>query len=289
MAISISVIAGQDKSKSSVSAKGTVQHIITEEEKNTFHLSDKKLKEAVKVYFGKKPKDVFLHSPTPWKDLYKTYNWSPVQMVLTVQSAKILSVKSKSPISKTQIFKNNSKKKDATFNVGISESVNNTASSSWNTGGVLSIGQMFKYEVGFLGTGGGGETSISYSQSWGVGGDRSKSITIGSNSEVTVMLGPGEGVQAILTASRSVMKVQIEYIAYLIGTTAVNYYPKFKNHHFWSLDINRVMSKAKIQNLIKSTETIELGYYSDSNIDVNDIETGVMKAAYSMADVPGIE
>ena len=39
--------------------------MITDEERTTFQLSDKQLKEDVEKYFGKKPDDAYLHSPTP--------------------------------------------------------------------------------------------------------------------------------------------------------------------------------------------------------------------------------
>lgn len=286
MGISISIIAGQDKSASSVNASGTVQHVITSDETTTFHLGDKQLKDAVKAYFGKSPNDAYLHSPTPWGDLYKKYSWPQVQMVLVVQSAEILGITSEPVIVKTQEFVNHSSKK-GTFNVAITESVNNTTSSNWSTGGTLTIGQKFSYDVKFLGAGGGGETSLSYSQSWGIGGQESKSITVGSSSGVNVELDPGESVLAELSASRGVMKVRIRYNAYLIGNTAVNYNPTYKDHHFWSLGIAGVMSSGGTSNSVKTTEDIEIGYYSNSKIELKDKTTGALKATHFMADVPG--
>lgn len=287
MGINISIVAGQDGSASSVNASGTVQHVITDEERTTFKLGDKQLKDAVKAYFGKSPNDAYLHSPTPWGDLYKKYSWPQVQMVLVVESAEILGITSEPVIVKSQEFVNNSKQK-GTFNVAISESVNNTTSSNWSTGGTLSIGQKFSYGVKFLGAGAEGETSLSYSQSWGIGGQESKSITVGSTSGVSVELDPGEAVIADLSASRGVMKVRIRYNAYLIGSTSVNYNPTFKGHHFFSLGIGGVMSAGGTANSIKSTEDIEIGYYSNSKIELKDKASGNLKSEYSMADARGI-
>lgn len=285
MGISISIIAGQDKSASSVNASGSIQHIITNEERTTFRLGDKQLKDAVKAYFGKAPNDAYLHSPTPWDDLYKRYNWPQVQMVLVVQSAEILGITSQPVIVKTQEFENTSSR-SGTFNVSISESVNNTTSSNWSTGGTLTIGEKISYGLEFLGSGVKGETSLSYSQSWGIGGQESKSVTVGSSAGVTVQLEPGEAVVAELSASRGVMKVRITYNAYLIGSTAVNYNPTYRNHHFWSLGIAGVMQKAGIPNSVRSTEDIEIGYYSNSKIELKDKKTGALKAVHAMADQP---
>src|SRR5690606_17389442 len=121
--------------------------------------------DAVKAYFGKSPNDAYLHSPTPWDDLYKRYSWPQVQMVLIVQSAEILGITSEPVIVKRQEVSNNSKQ-TGIFNVGVSDSVDNTTSSNWNTGGELTIAQKVSYGVKFLGTGAEGETSLSYSQSW---------------------------------------------------------------------------------------------------------------------------
>ncbi|QDH81324.1 follicular epithelium yolk protein subunit [Echinicola soli] len=287
MGISISIIAGHDESVSSVNASGTVQHVITDEERTTFKLGSKQLKDAVKAYFGKSPNDAYLHSPTPWGDLYKTYSWPQVQMVLVVQSAEILGITSEPVIVKTQEFTNESSKK-GTFNVAISDSVNNTTSSNWSTGGTLSVGQKFSYDVKFLGAGGGGETSLSYSQSWGIGGQESKSITVGSTAGVSVELDPGQSILAELSASRGVMKVRIRYNAYLIGNTAINYNPTYKGHHFWSLGIGGVMSSGGIQNSVQSTEDIEIGYYSNSKIELKDKTNGKLVRERVLADEVGV-
>jgi hypothetical protein len=287
MAISISIVAGRDQSTSSVMASGSEQHIITDEERTTFDIGDKELKDSVGAYFGKNPNDAFLHSPTPWDDLYKRYSWPEVQTVLVVQSAVITGITSEPVIVKTQEFKNTSPKK-GTFNVSISESVNNTTSSSLNNVKKITVGQKFKYDVKFLGSGGGGETSLSYEQSWGTGGSESLSYTVGSTSGVSVELLPGEGVVAELSASRGKMQIRITYRAYLIGCTAVNYNPTFKDHHFWCLDICSVMSSKGKPYSLEITEDIEIGYYSNSKIELKSLATGNLMVARLMADVAAV-
>ena len=284
--IDITIQAGQDESSSSVSASGTVQHIITDQEVATFGVGDKQLKDAVKAYFGQSPNDAFLHSPTPWGDQYATYGWPQVSMVLVVQSAKILGITSEPIIVKTQDFTNNSSVK-GTFNVAISDTVEDTVSSNWSTGGTLSVGQEISYGIEALGVGVKGKTSISYSQSWGIGGEHSLSVTVGSSSGVSLDLDPGQAVVAELSASRGVMKVQIEYSAYLMGSTAINYNPTFNNHHFWGLDIGSVMAGGGISNAVAGTEEIEIGYYSNSKIELKDRATGALKATHFLADAPG--
>jgi hypothetical protein len=286
MGINISItVDGSDNHKSIAQVSGSVQNIISDKERSTFKLNDDQLKAAIEAYFGKKPNDAYLHSPTPWDDLYKRYNWSQVTTVLVAEKAEILGITSEPVIVKSQEFINRSSNKDATYNVSIHESVENTTSSNWSTGGELTIGQSFEYGVKFLGAG--GETSMSYTQSWGIGGEHSKSVTVGSEAGIEVNLKPGEGVIAELTASRGVMKVRVTYRAYLIGVTAINYNPKYKDHHFWALNINSVMQSKSISNSIISTEDIEIGYYSNSRIELRDIEQKSILKTYILEDMPG--
>ncbi|WDV46640.1 hypothetical protein PV797_02835 [Clostridiaceae bacterium M8S5] len=278
MGIDVLITAGEDAASSKVSASGSVQHVITDDERASFLIGDKQLKDAVGAYFGRSPDDAYVKSPTPWGDLYKTYGWPQVQTVLYVESAEILGLTSQPVIVKTQEFSNQSSQK-GTFNVAISETLNNTSSSNWSTGGTLTFGRSISVGIDFI-VKAKVEYNMSYSQSWGIGGSHSKSITVGSTSGVTVELDPGETIIASLSASRGTLKVRLRYNAYLIGSTAVNYGSTYKDHHFWSLPIGAVMSAGGITNSIKSTEDIEIGYYSNSKIELKDKDTGQQKGSF---------
>lgn len=285
MGIEISIKAGVDKATSSVSASGSVQHVITDTEKKTFGLEDADLKNAIAKYFGKKPNDAYLHSKTPWGDLYTKYGWPQVQTVLVVDSAAVTGITSEPVIIATKTFTNDSTV-PATFNAGISDQVSNTTESNWSETNTISVDQSFSYNVSFLGAGGGGETSMSYSHEWGQGGSESQSVTVGSDTGVSVLLQPGESVDAQLTASRGVMKVRIVYKAYLIGDVAANYNPTYKGHHFYALDIGSVMAGGDLSKTRQFTEDIEVGYYANSKIvltdsvgEVKDMFPGGVKAA----------
>jgi hypothetical protein len=79
------------------------------------------------------------------------------------------------------------------------------------------------------------------------------------------------------------MKVRIVYKAYLIGSTAINYNPTFKDHHFWALDIGSVMGAAGLTLTKEFTEDIEIGYYSNSKIELLNVK-GQVKATFFAAD-----
>ena len=286
MGINISIVAGKDGSISTVKAQGTIQHVITDDERKAFKISpDEVLKSYINRYFGKAPDDVFLHSPTPWDDLYKRYNWTEVQIVLVVKSAEILGITSKPLILSNTPLVNNSSKK-GTFHADLHETVIETVTSSWNTGGTLSVGETIEVSCEFLGVGAKGSTSLSYSQSWGIGGEKSQSIEVGSDAGVEVELDPGESVVALLSASQGVMKVRIRFNAYLIGHAALNYGKKFKDHHFWALPITNIMNGVGLTNSVLSVEDMEINYYCDSKVELIDQKTGVPKSTYKLTDLP---
>ena len=85
-----------------------------------------------------------------------------------------------------------------TFHADLSESVSDSYLVLEHTKHHLSKPEN-KYNIRFLGTGGGGETDISYSHSWGEGGEESKTVTIGTSTGVSVTLKPNQAVEASLT------------------------------------------------------------------------------------------
>ncbi len=267
----ISIVAGKDAKSSSVTATGSFSEVISDDDRKNFNIEDSSLKNAVNAHFGKKPNDAYVKSKTPWGDLYKKYSWTQVTRVTRAHSAKILEITSKPTILSKKTLENNSNV-SGTFNASISEIVSNSTESNWSEEDSVSVSQSFSYDVSFLGSGGGGETSLEYTHAWGQGGSESQNISVGSEQGVTVSLKPGQSVVAQLNASRGTMKVEVVYEIYLTGTTAVNYNPKYKGHHFWDLGISGVMNAGKLKNKFLVTETIEVGYYSNGEVILGNVK-----------------
>lgn len=276
MSITIGINAGPDAASSSVTATGSIQHVITDSERTAFNIQDAALKSAVNTYFGQAPDDAFVCSPTPWNDLYNTYGWPQVQTYLTVQSATIVGVASVPTNLATQSFQNTSNQ-TATVNCGITQDVAVSTESNWSDTTSVEIGQSISYGLSFLGSGAEGETSMSFSETWEQGGSESETVTLGMSSGVTVDLGPGESVNAELTASKGTLTVQVVYQLTLSGDTAINYSDTYNGHHFWGLPINSVMSAAGYPTTITTTETITIAFYANSRIVVSN-PTGAVVA-----------
>lgn len=273
MAISISITAGPSEGASTVTASGQEQHIITDAERTTFNIQDASLKKAVSAYMGKAPNDAYVRSPTPWGDLYKSYNWPEVQTRFSVQSATIIGDNAVPVILNTNTFKNDSSVA-AEFNCGITQKVSLTSESNWSDTSTVGVGQSIGYSIGFLGTGVSGSTSLNYTQAWQKGGSQSETLELGSSAGVNTTLQPGQAVKATLSASKGKLKVKVVYQITLSGDTAVNYNPTYKGHHFYGMNINSVMSAGGLQTVITTTETVEIEYYTDVQVVLEDLKSG---------------
>lgn len=288
MAISIAINAGQSAATSSVIATGTIRQVITGTERGLFNINDASLKAAVLSYFGRSPNDAYVCSPTPWGDLYKTYGWQQVQTTLSVTGARIVSETSSPTTLNTNTFTNKSSV-PAEFNCGVTQEVSVTAESNWSSSSAVGINQSISYGIQFLGAGAQGETSLSFTQTWEQGGSESETVTLGSSAGVTVTLQPGQTVEAILSASKGVLTVEVDYQLTLSGDTAVNYNPTWKDHHFWALDINAVMAKAGLPVNITTRETITIDYFTNTHITVQDVASQDVVRTFVMSAKPGKE
>jgi hypothetical protein len=279
--VQLSGVFDEKNPNMNVYLSGSQVSVISDTERNTFRLNDGQLKDAVDRYFGKRPNDAYLRSPTPFNDLYQTYGWDQVTRTLRPRKANVLGIDSQPMIVMQQVFENNSTK-PATFNVGISQEVANTVSNSWNTGGSLTVGQEINYGFDIKVAEGGGTTSLSYTNSWGKSVEKSQTITVGSSSAMEMVLQPGQAVIAQLLATKGTIKIQVEYEASLSGITAVNYNPIYQGHHFWGLNIGGVMSSGGVSNSVVSREVIEVGFYSQSKVIVKDRSLGKKILSYDL-------
>lgn len=269
--ISINVIASEDESERQIHVSGSDIAVISDDEINTFKLSDEKLKSAVASYNGKRPDDVYLKSPTPWNDLYKTYQWMQVNRVLKPIRAKMSSIQFKPVIVLTQHF-NNTSCSPAIFKAYIRQQVEDTIASIWETNGQLTTGLNISYGIEFLAMAVSGKASFNYFSKWGENIMKSQSVTVGSETGLEITLQPKQRAQAKLFATRGEMKIKIDYEASLEGFLAVNYEDGFKGHHFHGLDVNLVLRAGGFNSSVFSSEEIVIGYYSDSEVMVQDVD-----------------
>lgn len=267
----ISIEAGSDPAHSSVKVDGSLLHVISDEERQTFHLNDYQLKQAAGQYTGREPDDAYLHSPTPWNDLYKRYVWEEVKTVLIPTRSEMLGIQTKSVSFKPQVCDNTVTKSNTTLKCesSISEEMYNSVTTTWRTGGSLTFEAKVNFNLGIVG----GEAGLSETMMWGRDDSVKSAVKMGSHSGATVDVPAGQAIKITISATRGVMNARVWYKAYLKGDTALNYANTYKHHHFYHYPIGEVMENANIQNSVETVEDITIGYYSNCKITIEDVET----------------
>lgn len=269
--IQILIKPSLNQNDASVEVLGSSADIITEKERATFRIQDQPLKDAIQKYSGGRPNDAYVHSPTPWNDLYSRYGWRQIERIVYPKSYKILGISSEPVIVKTEEFQNNSTVK-AKYSSEISQTVEKVVSSTWSKSGEISMGQEITYSIGFGDAEIGGATRFSYTSSWGEETSKSETVTVGSIS-VQVELEPGQRATATLSATRGSMTVEVLYEANLDGDVACNYADVFRGHHFYAYDINDVLVAGGLPQIVVAKEVITVGFYSTAFIIVDDVVT----------------
>jgi len=271
--INVSVTAGPNPA---VSASGSIKHIITDQEAEAFGLGpESTLENDIKTYWGDAPDDAYLKiNSGSWGDLYTTYDWPQVETTLTAVSAEVVGINTKPVVLDTKLLKDAPTGLPGTYTADISSQVQQTVTSSWSDTSTFSFTQSVTYGVTIDGLGLSGTTSFSYSEAAMQGGSHSTASTVGSSSGVTVDLQPGQEVEAVLSASQGSMTVKVTYVVSLTGCVEMNYGNTYKGHHFWCIDVGSILDSIGKSNEVYVTETLEIGFYTGGEVQLQDASTG---------------
>ncbi|CAG4974905.1 unnamed protein product [Colias eurytheme] len=271
--ISIDIETGTNADDVRVNYTGYDIHIITDPEITLFRINQKQLKEAVRRFYKVRPQNVYLKSPTPWNDLYKTNNWEQVKRILTVKSATLKENTKQTTIVLSQDFENLSNV-TIKVNTALSQSVENTISTTWSTSNELTVSQEFDYDINVVFGKVAGTTAFSWTSTWGKDEEKSETQTIGATSSIETELKPGQSATAVLSGSKRELEVEIVYSATLRGNVAINFKKPFKSHHFYGPSINSVLDKAGLPTEFNVVENIKVGVFIDHSLKVFDKTSG---------------
>lgn len=286
--ITLAINAASKAENSSVTASGYFQHPITAAELTAFGLDAKGGAYFADVFGGgNSPDEMWYTQPADsrWGDLYSAYqNITPVVAMLTVQSATIKEITSAPQVIATQNFSNTSSS-PANFNCGVTLEVSATAETNWSSTVSYDVTQTISYELSFLGSGAGGETSFSFSEQFGQGGSQSNSVTLGQSSGLDVTLQPGQSVVAELTVSQGTMLIDVVYQLSLsggvFGTFESPYtWPNessYGSHYIWmDGNVNDLFNAANVPSVVTVSETISVGFFTNSTVTLTDSTTGAI-------------
>lgn len=265
--ISISVVAGKDKSSSSIRASGELVKIMADSDRTLFGIDDDGLKKCLEKEMGRWPNDAFVRSPTPWNDLYKTYNWPEVQVHMKPISATVIEIASNPVALVSKTLANNSDT-DATFELDLTDKVIDTIESNWSSTVGMSFSQKIEVNFGVAKS----ETSISADISTTTGKTVSKSTEISTGSKISVTLKPGHSAIGTLNASRGTLVARVQYEVTLTGCATMNYNPIHNGHHFYCSDINGVLASGGLPTKKTYSQTITAGYFGSGEVSINKIK-----------------
>ncbi len=267
----ITVQAALDSSKLSAAALGEDDHLITATEKTSFSLSDDALKRGFNALLGQTPDDVFFSDPTPWNNLFATYGWTPVTTALVAGTPTSVSVTPGSEASFTLTTFTNSGPVPATFHAAATVQVETTLSDTWSNSDTIDVTQTVSYGMKVLGLG--GETSFSYSHTWGQSQTQSTATTLGVEAGVEVTLQPGQSAYVVITATPGTLTMTVPYTATLYGGGAANYSDKCQGHHFWWGEINSMLGKLSLPTSVAISQTVTFSFYAKVSVTVHDADS----------------
>lgn len=267
--ITVNIKASAVQNQAFVGHYGKDSNIISNTERETFNITDKPLTATIAAYSGTKPTNVFVKSPTPWGDLYKTYNWEEVRRETKVKSDRIVAIKTQEVTLVKGKYTNNSTL-NGTFVCNYVHEIENTVSNNF-TGKNVSVN--VTYNVDLLK---GMEPPIHLKFVSDIANNTRMpdKDTIRPDSEVVFNLKPSQSATAFLNATKVEMTVEVNYETSLSGQLVVNYYPRHKGHHFWAYDVRNVLTTRGQSFVQNSTNVVTIQYYTNASIAVVDDETG---------------
>ena len=247
-------------------------------ERSTFGLTDDLIRAAFKA-LGVNVSNVYVREPTPGNLYDNARAWPPgesppqTQVHLVAASAKIVDFSVKPEIVAHKLFENDSKVQ-GTFSGGISTTVQNTVTNTWSQANSVTVSAEIGFNVGVVN----GKVGFSFTHDWSWGGSESQTVGLGSSDNISVVLGPGQKVDAQLESSRGDLTVEVDYLATVggdvLGTGG-------SQTHSWFA--SRV---AGDKNLQRITQTVTVGYYSNDSIRLVDPTTNEVTALPRATSLP---
>lgn len=267
MSISLDIQAGADGRDGAIAAGGQDEHVITDAEQRSLGLGEAVLKSAIEEHLGRRPNDVFLHSPTPWGDLYQTYGWPEVKVTVATVHTEVAGIEKLPTVAAYTNFINHD---NFRTKVGgdVSATIFHNVATRWHDsrteGSTVKIGASFKV----LGLG--GDLSVDFKSEHTFGKD--DTTTAGDShtyaDKVERELDPGGSFEARITVTRWELKGRVRYRVSLSGAVAVNYDVPQAGHHFHAVDIATVMAKAGLQSSFEITSDVTIGYFTEGHVEI---------------------
>ncbi|KAI8433550.1 hypothetical protein MSG28_015576 [Choristoneura fumiferana] len=267
--IIIDIHASETMRESDIAVKGSLQKVITPTDITSFQLTESVLKNGVyKLTDTQKrvPTNVYIKSPTPWHDLYKTYGWKQVNTVIKPVKTNIVYIEKETDVVlNRKIVHGGSEPSE--HKVTLPTKVENNVTSYWNKD-TKPFKADIEYNINFDGIG--NLTKFNLNSTWNTNLFK-RDVGVVSPSVVQFSLEPNQNSSVTLTATKVTVNVQVEHMAILDGIVVANFEEAINGHHFYAYDIGSVMDAANLSDIITTKEDIVIQFYADSKVIVEDI------------------
>lgn len=265
--IKINITVASNFEDTIVQFSGHDYKLITDKEITLFNLTDDNIKRGIRIELGEAPADVFLKDPTPYDNLFEMYKWPEVKRNLHIFEARVVDIFNEN-VEVEACDDINSTPTPINATVGILKNVENTVSSTWSSKGLPDDDIYYEVNINFL------RKAFKYENKWRNGSSRYVVEPFGVIKEGYVKVNPGQTVTTKLMAVKTVLLIEVDYSAKIIGSFIANYAHTYGKYHFYAPSVFDIMKAAKLNNELTTTETLEIRCYTDPHLEVLDKLTG---------------
>lgn len=159
----------------------------------------------------------------------------PPRVVMKPTHAEILEITSQPEIVDKQIFDARSESEPTDFHAAISDSVTNSVETNWSSSVSIGVSTTVEVEVGtdIIDAKAKRSLTISMDTSYGRGGSKASSTSLGVDTQIREELKPGELAVAALSVSRGTLTAAVDFATILTGCIRLVFANKHHKHPFW--------------------------------------------------------
>ncbi|XP_026317319.1 uncharacterized protein LOC113228269 [Hyposmocoma kahamanoa] len=251
-----------------IKVSGHDNKLVTDKEIALFNITKDNLLQGIRVELGRSPKDVFLKDPTPYKNLFKRYKWEEVRRHLKVTKTKVLQVVNEYAVLNVHEHINTASS-SINYTAAVFQTVENTILSFWSKYGLPEDDIFYDIGVSFY------NKIFNYENKWRNDSIRTVNSAFGIKKEGFAEIMPGQTILSKLTGLKTIILIEIEYTAKLIGNIIADYEALYGKYHFYSPTIAKIMKAANLLNEAKTTEWIEIRCYTEPELRIIYKDTGL--------------
>lgn len=251
-----------------INVSGYDNKLVTDNEIALFNITKDNLLRGVRIELGRYPEDVFLKDPTPYKNLFKRYKWDEVRRHLKITKTKVLQVVNENAVLDVHEYINWASS-PINYTASVFQTVENTIFSFWSNHGLPEDDFFYDIGVDFH------SNIFNYENKWRNNSVRTVNSAFGIKKEGFTEIMPGETILSKLTGLKTIILIEVEYTAKLIGNIIADYEALYGKYHFYSPTIAKIMKAAELLNEVKTTEWIEIRCYTEPTLRIFYKDTGL--------------